>query len=298
MIKIITESKEKWILKTAAASLIVFLVLFALFYNKNANFSSSRVDVDLSLLTYASLAIIIMPIIEELTFRGFFTINKWLRKIIIVAFPVIFYFFIRDKYDFSIKLVMLFFALVVSFAAFVSTKLNPNRIFIVLFISIFFGITHYKTSDFTALNTSIFVLVQFTISLFLIWVTINFGIKKSMLVHAAYNSILIIPLLFVYQFVDDSIQKSQNQRVSVQWQKVKMFSSEQSNTTRGQKQLTIKNLSLKDAVKYSYINDSIKSKLLISDPFQKYSLTIKSKDKKLYDEDIIKVLNEISVKNK
>ena len=166
-----------------------------------------------SILTIVVSALIVAPVVEEIIFRGFFL----KKKIFIFSF-----------YVGSVIMIILtknYYLLILPASIFLLEYLIkiPNLWIVSFLNTLLFGLIHYKMTDFTSIYEIIPIFFQFSLGLILAWITINFGLKKSILTHFSINFVIILPFLFVLQF-----PKKQENRVIVddnnlKWQKTTLI---------------------------------------------------------------------------
>lgn len=161
---------------------------------------------------------IFAPITEEIAFRlhlKFRSLNLWLSYSFLSAF------FLRLSYKINI-----FLFIAIAILIFILTLLlvlerkrihiklkwfwSENFWFVYYFSSILFGFLHFGNYQFEYKNLPfIFVIVlpQTIAGLFLGYLRIKFGIIWSIFLHFLNNSIILIPLLFVYYITGSSHSK-------------------------------------------------------------------------------------------
>lgn len=139
-------------------------------------------------------ALIAAPIFEEFVFRSVFLKRKLFT-----------FFFYTGSVAFIIILKNYYLLILLSVIFLLEYQIkNKNlNIFFVL-NSILFALLHYKISDFHSIFSVIPVFFQFSIGLILIWITLNYGLKWSIITHFFINASILVPVFLVLQFPTDT----------------------------------------------------------------------------------------------
>lgn len=292
MKNLLNRTKGNWLIYNGGIGLMLFL-LFSVFVNFDEFSDSSRMNINLPFFWFLFFGVLIAPITEELFFRGLFIKHK-IKKIVAIIFPIIVFFYANANFDIIYLIILITFSIIISILALKNNnEFNINLYFLIYAHAIIFSIIHYKQSDFSKFATILPMIVQFSIALILAWVTINFGIIKSIAFHISYNFILFIILFLGYQTVETKTHKINNDKYSIYWQKNKILNNENGIVKRDKKELKIKNLTISNATQYLQNNDKLKEKLVIKDNFQKYTITIISKSDSLTNNEIVNCLNDL-----
>ena len=167
------------------------------------NESSSRMKFFENFFLNSLIAIILIPPIEELTFRGLFYRSK-----LKIFFYIGSFLFILVTKNFYLLFFLVACIILVEKKLFQKTKQNNSIVYIIT--SLIFALVHYRLSDFKSISTIITCLCQFGVSFVLIWITINFGLKKSILFHSFYNFILLFPVFISLQFFTSQYKSKYN----------------------------------------------------------------------------------------
>lgn len=86
-------------------------------------------------------------------------------------------------------------------------------------VSVLFALIHYSVSDIDSIFSVVPIFFQFSIGLILIWITINFGLRWSMLIHFFINFSIITPLIIVLQTPDKVTKQIEYNSSKLIWQK-------------------------------------------------------------------------------
>ena len=276
--------KSNWILSTSIFLFLLFCLLMMLF--RQEDFNNSRMTIKVSFFVFSFFAVIIAPILEEIIFRGIFTTNNYLKKTSIVfsIFIGLILFYINYNIAATIFLLTL---ILLNFYVYKNTNLTFYQEYLLVISNAFlFGFVHYKISDFESINNSIFVLSQISIGFLLIWITKNFGLVKSMIVHCLFNFSLVLLTFFSIQFVDTKTYSKENKNVIIKWSQRPFLSSNKGSIENQEAKIVIKNLDISTAINLTNKRSSLRSNI----PFLKYNITIISKNKKISDKEIIEAL--------
>ena len=219
----IQNCKQNWLLFTFFILLVLGLLGF-LFLDTDQLFHNSRTNESVSLGVFLLFGIVFAPVLEELSFRGLFLSNK---KLIVVSLILLSCFSLFSYENYYI--IAIFVLLINTFFVY---KFYPSKLLfklICIFNALLFGFIHYQVDDFTSIDKGFIILFQISIGFLLIWVTLNFGLIKSMLVHAAYNAIALSFLIISVQFPDTKINTYEDENITVEWQRVPYFGNSRSS---------------------------------------------------------------------
>ncbi|MBF6607703.1 MAG: CPBP family intramembrane metalloprotease [Flavobacterium sp.] len=232
----IQSSKERWLLY---GGLLLFTIGFGLALAIGTDdYQGSRTFEGTPFGLFIVMAVFIAPIWEELTFRGTYTKNRILRWISLIAIPV---FLLISSAEWVAWLLLLVFYLLhfLSLCHGFSSLIWKFSLVVNAFL---FGFVHYKMADFASVETAYLVLFQFAVGLLLIWVTLNFGIVKSMIFHCLYNFVPVLILFLYVQFPDQTVQRFENENIEVKWSRVPAIGEASSHYQAGKKLITVKNM--------------------------------------------------------
>ncbi len=211
--------KENYLLKIAFFCFLVFLAtsLF-LFYDETLFTSPTRLDSLTNFKSFLLFSILVAPALEEIVFRGFFTHKKTLQIITIVSLPLFAFFINQYAFVFS-----MLYSLVLTLSL-LKKKSISNKI---LFFgnAVLFAIIHYKIEHFSNLASISPIIVHFSMGLLFIWVVINFNLKTSILFHATYNFIILLPLFISLQFPNADQNSLEHHNYKISWQKTAILNT-------------------------------------------------------------------------
>lgn len=134
--------KKVWILYTAGFSIALAIVFLC--FSDSAVLSDQQVDKPF--FQVAFFAIILAPIIEELTFRGYFSSQKYLKWVSIILLPI--FVILISTHLAVILLLVSIYVLMLLYLKF--KKLFLENLIIVCSASLF-SILHFQTEDFNQL---------------------------------------------------------------------------------------------------------------------------------------------------
>jgi membrane protease YdiL (CAAX protease family) len=277
--------KSNWIFFLSITTLLLFFFSI-LFFVDIEKMNNSRMNYNVSFYIFSFYAVLIAPLLEETTFRGVFTNNKFLKKTSIILTIFIGLVLFYSNYTIWITLILLLIILL-NFYLHSSKKLtNYKNKFLVITNATLFGFIHYKISDFESINSSVLVLSQISIGFLLIWITKNFGLIKSIFTHSAFNFIIVFITFYSIQFVDTKLNRKESKNVIIQWNQNPFLESRMGNFQNKENEVVIKNLDIYNSISLSNISTQ-KEVFFIKYPFAKYNITITSKNKKISEKEII-----------
>ncbi|WP_165764558.1 CPBP family intramembrane glutamic endopeptidase [Flavobacterium cyanobacteriorum] len=156
--------------------------------------------------------LLIAPIVEELVFRGIFLGKKLFFPLFYMGSS--FFCVVTENYYLLIFPVLFLLFRGVIFKNFLVVSILNTTLF---------ALVHYHVSDFTDLYSFVPVFFQFSLGLVLIWVTLNYGIKKSMVVHFILNFAFLLPLLLALQFPEKQFSLFNRNSIEFKLEKTSVF---------------------------------------------------------------------------
>lgn len=291
--KNIKNCSENWLIITF--SLFFSLgILGCIVLDMDEVLHNSRSQESTSLFGTLFLAIIFAPVLEELSFRGLFLSKKIMP---IISLTLISCFSLFSYHNYYVLGVFILF--MVGF--FIYKRYHFRFLFKIICIlnALLFGFIHYKTEDFTSVEKGFLILFQISIGFLLIWVTLNFGLIRSMLVHATYNGVLLSFIVISVQFPDTKINNYEDENIKVEWQRVPYFESLNTNiSTTSEKteaySTTINKLYIMTGIR-NYDEDN--EKIVQTEAYMKYNFKIYLKENAI-NKDINKATNQFFLKEK
>ena len=274
-------TKENFLLKAGVTLFCCAGLFFILLYSELEKLNvTPEIQKIQSFPLLIFLSLIIAPIFEELTFRSPFA--KFKYSIFLSTFGIVGYILISKNYYILILLSLFAFLYILQKLR----KIIKNRFFLYIFSSIIFSLIHYKLNDFGNFLTVIPMFFQFSVGLILIWITINFGLVKSMLFHFLYNFIFIFVLFISLQFPDTTINTIEQNGNSLIWSKTQIFDSEGTKIIiPNDHEISAKNVSIKGFLE---LNNLVTDSLIIKDEFlMHYNIKISGNTKTNLDSKII-----------
>lgn len=231
-----------------------------------------------NLILIIIFTLIVAPIMEESVFRGIFTKNK--------MFTFCFYIGILIMTIITKNYYVILFVLIIFLIQKRKKSFHINVIYILN--SFLFALIHYKLTDFTNVFSIIPVFFQFSLGLIFIWVTINFKLIWSMVLHFFINAIIIIPLFLLLQFPNTQRNILSADEIEFMWEKTSALGKSKSiytpNEVRAER-ITIE--------QFITIFNSKKTNIKINDSlrYYRYNFIIKDlKDEKLETDDVKRIL--------
>lgn len=291
--KNIKNCSENWLIITF--SLFFSLgILGCIVLDMDEVLHNSRSQESTSLFGTLFLAIIFAPVLEELSFRGLFLSKKIMP---IISLTLISCFSLFSYHNYYVLGVFILF--MVSFFIYKTYHFRFLFKIICILNALLFGFIHYKIEDFTSVEKGFVILFQISIGFLLIWVTLNFGLIRSMLVHAAYNGVLLSFIVISVQFPDTKINNYEDENIKVEWQRVPYFESLNTNiSTTSEKteafSTTINKLYIMTGIR-NYDEDN--EKIVQTEAYMKYNFKIYLKENAI-NEDINKATNHFFLKEK
>ncbi|MDN3709599.1 CPBP family intramembrane metalloprotease [Myroides ceti] len=247
-------------------------------WSTKTEYYHSRLNMETNFITLLFFSIIIAPVFEELAFRGYFTRSKKIQipsLILLLVYVLISFNFIN----------LILFLAILTFILLNNGKEN-NLIF--FFSILLFGTIHYQVSDFTSLSAFYTILFQLGLGAILLWVVINFNLKRAVLLHALFNLVMLSFTYFSIMYKTDFSEKRiENDTIHVVWKKeFNLYPKNESLilTDNSFKAQNYTPLSLYKALQNNKSSNKIKN-LFIKEPLMNYSIDFSLKDSLNVDND-------------
>ncbi|ESU29176.1 hypothetical protein FLJC2902T_12180 [Flavobacterium limnosediminis JC2902] len=284
-----TNFRHNWILILAIILGTAF-GLMSFFLEIKPPVSSADFFEGVKIPVFIVIGTVIMPVLEELSFRGFFSNSNKMRAIALIGFLSISSSALYSNYSIVFASLVLVLMVVLTILYF---KFRNNIIFVLFVISnaLVFGLIHYSAKDF-AVQGNPFVMVQIGAGLFLTWVTLNSRLRTAMLVHGVWNFIALASMLLSLQFVSKEIEVIEQGKVKVSYQQVPVFASNAISLTNESNKMVVKNATIRMLMDLALIDRDLKDKYSSVDPLARYNFTIEFKDDKRNFEEVLKILQE------
>lgn len=247
--------------------LLLSLSLILIFFSNEFNeyvINSSRNPSNIPLVLLSIFAIIMAPIYEEIAFRGYFSNKKYLKRLSIVLLVL----FILISYK-NILAVSFILGLVVSILVNKSTRTT------IILAALAFASIHFAKHDEFSFSIVNHFLFYFSTSLILIWITLNFGIKRSIIIHALINFSLFILQIHNLQFPNKDIEIIQNDVFEFQIKRVSFFSDDKPSFTLNKNNISITKMNLRQV--YKYLGAKTNQEMLFVkeyEPYMKYNIEV------------------------
>lgn len=287
--EVLEKYKCNWILVLASTiavvlALTLFLFEFELPVNKVNQFDRLPI---VFLVVFVSL---LAPVLEELSFRGFFTSSYKLKVVALLGFLTYSGFVLCFKYSVGLAVFVLS-VMTVLIIFYYKFKSDFFFNFFVIANAVVFGLIHYQSDDFMN-QPNPFILIQVTFALFLTWITINKGIFSSILLHGLWNSIALIILFVNIQLVSDKTQIVNNKEVRIIYKQVPIMDSNTVSVTNTEDGLIAKNVTIQTFLDLGITDNSLKSAYSSIIPMARYDITVEFKDDGRNYETVLKILQE------
>lgn len=282
--KLMDRNKNNWILVVSLILTLLFFIL-GVFVYPFEEIENNRASIDTNFFVYLILAVLVAPVLEEITFRGFFATNKKVKNFSKILLYLSLCLLLFNGFPY---LLVAFFSLGITLLF--SNKINPKvavPVYIVLSASIF-SLVHQKYADLIVFKNSYFVLLHLAGGLMLAWIASNFGIKKSIYTHAVYNLILILITFYGIQFNVAKSTSFETDSCKVVYYGNPYLESNKSIISKDSNVIEFKNSTLNNMVKYAVIYYPDIKTLNSKMPFSKYTLKILKKDGSVLKEDEVK----------
>lgn len=289
MIKTLTNYRHNWILVSAISCGVVFS-LISLFFDTKSSTSHVGVFDRLPILLVIVVGVVVAPVLEELSFRGFFSNSNRLRIIALIGFLFYIVLSFYSKYSIGFAVLALVLALVLIMLYY---KYRSSVVFIlfVIFNAIVFGLIHYSIEDFSKPGFQ-FVLVQIGGALLLTWITMNKGLFFSMLFHGLWNLGALSIFVYSLQFVPKEINIIEKNSIKIVYQQVPIMDSNTVSVTNTADGLTAKNVTIQTFLDLGITDNSLKSAYSSIIPMARYDITVEFKDGGRNYETVLKILQE------
>lgn len=271
-------------------SLAVVFILMALLLEIKPPISRVNAFDGIPILALLMFGSVVAPILEEFSFRGFFTDNRKLKIIALIGFLSYTTMSFYSKYSIGVAVVNgLVFLLTIGL--FRQIKSNAVFVLFVVYNALVFGLIHYTAEDF-ANGSYPFVLVQTILGLFLTWITINSRLAIAMIFHGAWNSLAFVSLFTSLQFVSEEMKIIENEKVKISYQQVPVLDSKITSVTNETNAIIGKNTTIKTFLDFATIHADLKNKYSSVVPMARYNITVEFKDGKTNYDEVLKMLQE------
>lgn len=289
MFKKLANYRHNWIL-ALAIGLVAAFGLMVLFLDVKPPMGRVNQFDSIPILALLIFGSVIAPILEELSFRGFFSSSNKLKLAAFIGFLAYTSLILFSKYSIGLAVAnaLIFLVLITLY-----TKFKSNIIFVLFVISnaVVFGLIHYSAEDF-ANHSYPFVLVQTVLGLFLTWITINSRLSIAMIFHGAWNLIAFSSMLVSLQFVSEEVQVFEKDNVKITYKLVPVLDSSTTTITNEYDKVIGKNVTIKTLLDLALIEPNLKGKYSSVVPMARYDFTIEFKDGKQNFKPVFELLSK------
>lgn len=270
--KLLNKYQHNYLLISAVIIYCAFIiVLFAGFSLDEISKNPSRLNSNLGFLPLIFSALILAPIFEEIAFRGFFTKNRTIQIVSIAGVPI-FILLIKNYY---VLIIAIPYVLLLLISIFKENLINKHVVFV--FSAVVFALVHYKLEHFNNIITVIPILTQFALGLLLVWLVLNFNLKKAIIIHFANNFLLLVPLFISLQFPNQEVKTVQFNNYQLTWSKIPVLSGMKTFSKPNPFEISTTNTTPLDI--YLVFDRENKPNLRNLEMFNKYKLSIKKLNK-------------------
>lgn len=168
-------------------------------------FSDNAMEIFETVGLFLFFVAIIVPVIEELTFRYFLVGNNFSKLIVSIILMSLIILFSFDKFSFGdfIYLICLIYLIVIFILSSFSNAINIP----IMAVSsmILFGIYHLSNFEYEEIRNNLLyipllIFPQVLLGLFLNFIRINFGLIPAVIYHSLYNTLLLCVVYLLYLF--------------------------------------------------------------------------------------------------
>ena len=160
--------------------------------------------------------------------------------------------------------------------------------------AVLFTSFHYRFIDLINPEYFYLPLAQFSVGLLLLWIVINFSLKRAIIVHMIWNAIFMGLMILSLQYPDTEIKSMEQDNVTLEWERVPLFSSSQGTISFTENQIKVSNMEVRKIYTFLNFNEPMSAKrVLQSEPYVRYNMVITFKDslnQKEREAEAIKVL--------
>lgn len=259
-------------------------IILLFFFQDNNNLTNDLLKIK-DFWIFSFFVLILAPILEEFCFRGNFVQNKYIKYTSLIF--IFFYLLIKNSF-----IILIFpFAYFILFLIKELNFIKINNYYFYILNAFIFAIAHYDILNLNNIFDFTSVFIKFGAGLIFIWVTLNFGIIKSMFVHFFFN---LIPVLYIFisiQCIDIEIKIFNLSNCTIEVEKTPIINKEYSKCFITDNNVSIKNSNLNKVFYYLQIDN--KKYNPKDNPFYHYNLKIRNNDSlnsKLNNEKIIDLL--------
>jgi len=260
--------KENLLVYIAAIGILLGIVALIIF--EEENYFNSRLSIQSSFEVYALAAIILAPLLEETTFRGLFSKNKYLRVVSILAQLIVLIMIFNQN---AIGLIIGGISLIYGIWAIVK-KPNTSTLRGLYFLNaFFFASLHYTLEDLQYISTASPILFQFSFGLIFIWLVINYSLSKSILAHFSLNLIFLFFGFLSLQIVDKQTHLQTFEKGQISWSQNPLYPKTKSSISFNDSSITINNMSVLKVLEILKQEDQ-KELEVFTAPFVKYNIQV------------------------
>lgn len=293
--------KENWLLKWGAIGslLLVLLLIIILSFLIETTYAPSPSSRGPQVVGFILSGIFIIPIIEEISFRGVFLKNKWWAVLGFILMGLYATVLVNLTYTVVYVFYLIYF--------FIGLYKYKNNVFYIrglyLLNALLFTVGHISDA-FSLFSLDIIVrfVSAFSVALICIWLVINFNLLKAIFFHITMNGVFLTIFFITLQYPDTTIHIVESDAMRIEWQKSKLYPFEkefvnQKDTTRIYKNYILKDLPLNHKDNYEQKDEDRPYNIIIT---VKDSVLLQ--DTNVYSEQVYQLLIEerllISMPNK
>ena len=279
---------KNWVLYSGILGVLIGVVILWLYAGEYVN---SRLNIQGNFISVAFFSIIIAPFFEEIAFRGYFTKIKKIQIISLVCLGLYVLLFFN-----SINVILF---LLFLFLLFLNRKNERKKNWGIIVSIILFGTLHYQVSDFTSLVFLYSIFIQIGLGAVLLWIVINFGLKRAMIMHALFNFIMLSYSYFlIINKTDFSQKKMENKDIYVVWKKEFNVFPKSKKMTFSEVHFEAENYNPLQVYQAIRPLNEAQQQLFIKEPFISYTISFYLKDSlNVKPNDLVEQYLKFSIEN-
>lgn len=185
----------------------VFVVNFLYLYLVNFIYNKPFVsEEDMSKLTLSTIVmyILVIPILEELCFRGILNLNRNIFLVSIAVSLVLLFYFKFTLMSLLIASLIIFFGILTIYYPIITLQVkslvSKNPILFIISTSVAFSLIHLTNYDNIDSEAFLKIVPRFIGGLYLGYIAYKYGLSKSFLLHGLNNLIPFIIIFFIKYF--------------------------------------------------------------------------------------------------
>lgn len=213
MMNFLKNKQSNYLLKTGIIFFLVSFFISIWISYLGLDTETSRLRNSHNFYNFVLQAVIFAPVVEELIFRGFFSKYKFLRFLYFIGIPII-VLYVQNYY-----VLFLFVPHSILYILKIANNFKYPNYFDYFINALLFSLVHFQFSDIN-ISTVFEIFIRFGSGLVFIWVMLNFGIIKAILVHLINNLLGVLIIFFAIQFPDQTQHTVDFEGYTMEWKQV------------------------------------------------------------------------------